>query len=221
MSTFDLVPEIVDQEARRSAVGRLRAAQVILPTLAQLATPSRIPGELSADLDGVDPDEPRAANLFRVHWYNDARRRGRAALPGYLELPEVLTGVKARIVVALGCRFPLIGAHKVLAAYGCLVPRLVTGRFDPAVHKARLALDRQLLPRRRRDLAHPRLPRRRRAAGRHEPRALRLAAALGRRSRRHRPHARHREQRQGDLRQVPRARARPGERDPEPVLGVR
>ena len=30
----------------------------------------------------------------------------------------------------------MIGAHKVLAAYGCLVPRLVTGTFDPARHKA-------------------------------------------------------------------------------------
>lgn len=30
----------------------------------------------------------------------------------------------------------MIGAHKVLAAYACLVPRLVTGQFDPAVHKA-------------------------------------------------------------------------------------
>jgi cysteine synthase len=30
----------------------------------------------------------------------------------------------------------LIGAHKVLAAYGCLAPRLVTGRFDPTTHRA-------------------------------------------------------------------------------------
>src|SRR5215203_1056157 len=57
-------------------------------------------------------------------------------VPGYLVLPESLTGVKAKIVVALGRRFPMIGAHKVLAAYACLVPRLVTGQFDPAVHKA-------------------------------------------------------------------------------------
>jgi cysteine synthase len=136
MSALELVPQIADEGARRSAVERLRAAQVILPTLGQLATPSRIPGALNAELDAVDPDEPRAANLFRVHWYNDALRRRRAALPGYIELPEPLTGVKARIVVALGCRFPMIGAHKVLAAYGCLAPRLVTGRFDPTVHKA-------------------------------------------------------------------------------------
>ncbi|MGH6885293.1 MAG: pyridoxal-phosphate dependent enzyme, partial [Geminicoccales bacterium] len=136
MSELDLVPEIADEEARRSAVERLRAAQVILPTFDQLASPSRIPGGPSADLDAVDPDEPHPANLFRLHWCNDALRRRRATLPGYLELPEPLTGVKARIVVALGCRFPLIGAHKVLAAYGCLAPRLVTGRFDPAVRKA-------------------------------------------------------------------------------------
>jgi cysteine synthase len=136
MSELDLVPELADERGRRCAVECLRTAQVLLPTLGQLAAPSQIRGGLSADLDAIDPDEPRAANLFRVHWYNDARRRRRTALPGYIELPELLTGVKARIVVALGCRFPMIGAHKVLAAYGCLAPRLVTGRFDPTLHKA-------------------------------------------------------------------------------------
>ena len=40
------------------------------------------------------------------------------------------------IVCKLGNRFPLIRAHKVLAAYGCLVPRLVTGLFDPTRDKA-------------------------------------------------------------------------------------
>ncbi|MDR2825706.1 MAG: pyridoxal-phosphate dependent enzyme, partial [Deltaproteobacteria bacterium] len=53
----------------------------------------------------------------------------------YLELPSALTGVKARIVIMLGKWFPT-GAHKVGAAFGCLVPRLITGRFDPTVEKA-------------------------------------------------------------------------------------
>jgi cysteine synthase len=35
----------------------------------------------------------------------------------------------------LGKWFPT-GAHKVGAAFGCLVPRLITGRFDPTVEKA-------------------------------------------------------------------------------------
>jgi cysteine synthase len=57
-------------------------------------------------------------------------------MPGHIVLPPELTGVKAPIVVLLGCRFPMIGAHKVLAAYACLVPRLVTGQFDPSVDRA-------------------------------------------------------------------------------------
>ena len=46
-------------------------------------------------------------------------------------LPPSLTGVEAPIVVALGDWFPMIEAHKVLATYGCLAPRIVTGEFDP------------------------------------------------------------------------------------------
>jgi cysteine synthase len=51
-------------------------------------------------------------------------------------LPAELTGVRSTIVMVLGCAFPMIGAHKMLAAYGCLIPHLVTGRFDPSHHKA-------------------------------------------------------------------------------------
>jgi hypothetical protein len=51
-------------------------------------------------------------------------------------LPPALTGVEAPIVVLLGDRFPMIRSHKVLAAYGCLVPRLVTGQFDPTAQRA-------------------------------------------------------------------------------------
>ena len=51
-------------------------------------------------------------------------------------LPSELTGVPAPIVVLFGRRFPMIGAHKVLAAYACLVPRLVTGQFDPSHDRA-------------------------------------------------------------------------------------
>ena len=40
-----------------------------------------------------------------------------------------------RIIAVVGKWFPT-GAHKVGAAYGCLVPRLVTGEFDPTTQKA-------------------------------------------------------------------------------------
>ena len=105
----------------------------MLPTFAQLVQPH---GAGPDGLSDVDPDSADPANLFRVHWYNAADRRGLVDVPEHVELPPELTGVEARIVVALGNRFPMIRAHKVLAAYGCLVPRLVTGQFDPTAHRA-------------------------------------------------------------------------------------
>jgi cysteine synthase len=133
---FLIRPEIYDGERRRTAIECLRAAQVTLPTWRELADPARIPDNIETSLKSVDPDEPDAKNLWRVHWFNAADRTHRVALPGYVVLPEALTGVKAPIVVLLGRRFPMIGAHKVLAAYACLVPRLVTGRFEPTHDRA-------------------------------------------------------------------------------------
>src|SRR6266404_6495808 len=133
---FFIRPEIVDAKHRRAAIECMRTAQVSLPTWSELADPARMPALIETSLKSVGPDEPDAKNLWRVHWFNGADRRTRVPLPGYIVLPETLTGVKAPVVVLLGRRFPMIGAHKVLAAYACLVPRLVTGRFDPVRDRA-------------------------------------------------------------------------------------
>jgi cysteine synthase len=109
---------------------------VVLPTFGQLATPDLVPPHVRAALAGVAADDADPLNLFRVHWYNGASRVDVVDVPDHLVLPRELTGVDASIVVALGDRFPLIGAHKVLAAYGCLAPRLVSGQFDPTRHRA-------------------------------------------------------------------------------------
>jgi len=111
-------------------------SRMALPTFSQLADPRRIPADVRDALRHVDPDAPHPLNLFRVHWYNAADRRGIGDVPEHVVLPESLTGVRAPIVVALGNRFPMIRAHKVLAAYGCLAPRLMNGTFDPSRHKA-------------------------------------------------------------------------------------
>ena len=136
MRRLGLETEIVDHAAYHRVVERCRASRTVLPTFAELADPTRIPAATRAALPAVDPDAPDPRNLFRVHWYNDGARRGVAAVPGHVVLPRSLTGVAAPIVVALGDRFPMIAAHKVLAAYGCLAPRLVTGQFDPIRHRA-------------------------------------------------------------------------------------
>src|SRR2546423_10172746 len=136
MSAFSLIPEISNKTVRQRAVKRLRELNVTLPTLSELADPDLISDRQQAILSTVGPDDPVAANLWRVHWFNDEARTGRVDVPGYLVLPDALTGVKAKIIVALGDRFPMIGAHKALAPYGCLVPRLVSARFDPTSHNA-------------------------------------------------------------------------------------
>ena len=131
-----IVTRVVDSFTRDRAADWLRRAGAKLPRFAELADPSIIPRSRVAALASVDPDRPDPGNLFRVHWYNGRRCSGFTAVPPHLVLPPELTGVGSPIVVALGCFFPMIGAHKVLAAYGCLIPRLVTGRFDPARNKA-------------------------------------------------------------------------------------
>ena len=136
MKRLGLEAEVVDASVYERTVGRFREAGIALPTFAELADPAKVPDPVRAALAEVDPDEPHPLNLFRVHWYNDATRRGLVEVPDHLVLPPELTGVEARIVVALGDRFPMIGAHKVLAAYGCLAPRVITGRFDPTAHRA-------------------------------------------------------------------------------------
>jgi cysteine synthase len=135
--TETLLPTtIVDQSTRQRTADRFREKGIVLPTFAQLAEPELIPAGIRGALATIDPDAPHALNLFRVHWYNDASRRGQAEIPAHLELPPALTGVRARIIIALGDRFPMIHAHKVLAAYACLVPRVVTGTFDPTSQRA-------------------------------------------------------------------------------------
>ncbi|MGO9660530.1 MAG: pyridoxal-phosphate dependent enzyme [Acidimicrobiales bacterium] len=136
MPTSGLEDHIVDRGVYDRTVQRFREAQVMLPTFAELAEPHRIPAAVRRALVAVKPDEAHPLNLFRVHWYNAADRRAQDAVPGHVVLGPELTGVDAKIVVALGDRFPMIRAHKVLAAYGCLAPRVVTGQFDPTSHRA-------------------------------------------------------------------------------------
>jgi hypothetical protein len=133
---YGLLQSVIDQDSYDRSVARFREAQILLPTMAQLADPSTIPASIRAALAGVDRDAAHPLNLFRVHWYNSAHHDDFVDVPEHIELPGELTGVDARIVAVFGNRFPMINAHKVLAAYNCLVPRVVSGQFDPTRHRA-------------------------------------------------------------------------------------
>ena len=136
MPSLGLEKHIVDQKVYENSVQRFAERNILLPTFAQLAHPNTIPTVVKEKLAGLDPDEPHPLNLFRVHWYMEHDRRRFSPLPEYLVLPKELTGVDATIVLLIGANFPMIEAHKVLAAYGCLAPRIITGQFDPLHHRA-------------------------------------------------------------------------------------
>jgi len=131
-----VAPEISDRSRRAAAIGRLKEIGGFLPTWSELADPDEMAHGKAPDLARVDPDAPDIANLWRVHWFNGPDRKTRLKTPMHVVLPPELTGVKAPIVVLVGDSFPMIGAHKVLAAYACLVPRLITGGFDPSQQRA-------------------------------------------------------------------------------------
>ena len=127
---------MVDPAVYEHSVKRFREEGIALPTFAEVADPSRIPAAVRGALDRVDPSGADPRNLYRVHWHNTASGRGQVDVPEHVVLPSALTGVPAPIVALLGNRFPMIRAHKVLAAYACLAPRIVTGQFDPTSHRA-------------------------------------------------------------------------------------
>lgn len=118
------------------AVQRARERNIIIPTFAQQRNPALIPDKIKAELKNIGLWDVNPRNLFRITWHNEPVPFG-GGFGGvnYLELPKALTGVDARIIVLVGKWFPT-GAHKVGAAFGCLVPRLVTGQFDPTTQKA-------------------------------------------------------------------------------------
>jgi cysteine synthase A len=118
------------------AAKRTKERGIIIPTYAQMKNPALIPDEIKAKLKGIGLWDVDPLNLFRITWKNEPKASG-GGFDGvnYIELPSSLTGTPARIIAMVGKWFPT-GAHKVGAAFGCLVPRLVTGQFDPTTQKA-------------------------------------------------------------------------------------
>jgi cysteine synthase A len=118
------------------AVKRARERDIIIPTFRQQKNPALVPDRIKVGLKRVGLWDVNPLNLFRITWHNEPVTHG-GGFSGvnYLELPKALTGIDARLFVLVGKWFPT-GAHKVGAAFGCLVPRLVTGQFDPTTQKA-------------------------------------------------------------------------------------
>ena len=121
----------IHPERRKHAIDRARERKIIIPTYDQQMHPKRVPEKIRQNLKSIGLWDIDPNNLFRITWKNEPTEKG-GGFGGvnYIELPSSLTGVDARIVALVGKWFPT-GAHKVGAAFSCLVPRLVTGQFDP------------------------------------------------------------------------------------------
>ena len=126
----------INETILEKAATRCRERGVVIPTFAQMRDPSRVPETIKARLRQVGLWDVDPVNLFRITWKNEPVAEGGLFNDGnWIEFPPALTGVEARIVGIVGKWFPT-GAHKVGAAFGCIVPRLVTGQFDPTTQKA-------------------------------------------------------------------------------------
>jgi cysteine synthase len=131
MIDLTVVPEALER-----AVKRAREKRIIIPTVKQQKDPGRIPEAIVSRLKNIGLWDIDPLNLFRITWHNEPVAHGGGfGDVNFMEFPKTLTGVEARIVAIVGKWFPT-GTHKVGAAFGCLVPRLVTGQFDPTTQKA-------------------------------------------------------------------------------------
>ncbi len=126
----------INEEQLKRTIQRAREENIIMPTFEQMKNPELIPDSIKEKLKDVGLWDINSYNLFRTTWKNEPKKEG-GLFNGvnYFELPSELTGVDAKIIGLVGKWFPT-GAHKVGATYGCLVPRLITGQFDPTYHKA-------------------------------------------------------------------------------------
>jgi len=131
-----MIDLLINKEQLRRTVQRARERGIIIPTFAQMKDPELIPERIKERLKGIGLWDLHPLNLFRITWKNEpVKHGGLFAEVNYLEIPKEITGVEARIISLVGKWFPT-GSHKVGATFGCLVPRLVTGQFDPTYQKA-------------------------------------------------------------------------------------
>ncbi|MBW6515916.1 MAG: pyridoxal-phosphate dependent enzyme [Candidatus Cloacimonetes bacterium] len=128
-----ILPKL-NEEIRLKTAQRCKERNIIIPTFTQLRDPETIPADIKNKLANIGLWDVDPLNLFRITWKNNTQT-GLFGAANYLEIPSELSGVKARIIGLVGKYFPT-GSHKVGAAFGCLVPRMISGEFDPTYHKA-------------------------------------------------------------------------------------
>ncbi len=101
-----------------------KKAAIFGPTYSEMLHPETLPAGVQLQAAAARGEELDPANLFNLHW------RDEAGGIRHLLLPRELTGVQANIVVMLGGGFPS-GSHKVGPAYCTLMEGEVAGEIAP------------------------------------------------------------------------------------------
>jgi len=123
--------------ALEHCVAVCKEKEILLPTYDMLMHPEHMPPKVLEELKTIGLWDINSRNLFRITWKNEQTMTGGRfqKVPNYIELPKLITGIDARLVMLVGRYFPT-GAHKVGASYGPLVEKMVSGHFDPTCQKA-------------------------------------------------------------------------------------
>lgn len=126
----------VNEEQLERTVQRVRERGIIIPAFRQQKNPEWIPQKVKEKLKEIGLWEVHPYNLFRITWKNEPVDKGGGfGEVNAMEIPSEISGVDARIIALIGKWFPT-GSHKVGATFGCLIPKLVTGQYDPVHQKA-------------------------------------------------------------------------------------
>lgn len=110
----NLIDLTINEEQLAKTVQSVKTRNVVIPTLAQMKDPDKIPAKIKEKLKKTGLWDVDPINLFRISWKNQLVKEGGLynALPNYVEIPAEISGVKARIIAMFGKYFPT-GAHKV------------------------------------------------------------------------------------------------------------
>ena len=126
----------INEKQLERTIQRARERNIIIPTFHQQKNPDLVPEKIKKKLSKISLWDINSFNLFRITWKNEPVDFGGGfGDVNYIEIPSEISGVDARILACVGKWFPT-GSHKVGATFGCLVPRLISGQFDPTYQKA-------------------------------------------------------------------------------------
>ena len=104
-----LIDLTINEEQLQKTVKSAKERNIVIPTLAQMKDPSKIPAEVKEKLEKTGLWDIDPINLFRISWKNQPVKDGGLynTLPNYIEIPSEISGVKARIFAMAGKFFPV------------------------------------------------------------------------------------------------------------------